>query len=472
MQPLKDNSIVKVRNLSHEQYRDLRWIADCPLKDLVDKELNNVWLFPKPDERHEDRIDDDQLISIRKSADDFELTTFNIMGYVGYGDTEITIESRFSNNSNDWFMQYMLQKIFSINIFNLKHSSSKVGTLDIAPLLFPYFLQKAMRQGIYKEYRTNYYNNTCIKGSINFSKHIKVNYPFRNGKVTYSSREYIYDNSITQLIRHTIELIKRNESFSDILNSSNEIKSLVKLIIEATPTYCKSDISKVLKENLKPKIHPYFSEYLPLQKLCILILKREHIGYGNDQDKIHGVLFDGAWLWEEYLNLTLQKAGFVHPENKTGKGKIHPFKDKRRYARYPDFIHNDIIADAKYKYMLRPSDGNGRITEHIQRDDLHQMISYLHITGARIGIFITPTTINVMNPLTGTFYDNTSFIIRQDKLFAYRVGELEGDGGDIYILGINIPESVDSYADFITAMENTEKCLLDSIKKFLSTHSA
>ena len=66
---------------------------------------------------------------------------------------------------------------------------------------------------------------------------------------------------------------------------------------------------------------------------------------------------------------------------------------------------------------------------------------------------------------------NTHFLIRQEKLFAYRVGELEGDGGNIYILGINIPEAVDSYADFVTAMENTESSLLDSVKKILTVQA-
>ena len=142
MKPLKDNSIVRVSNLSQEQYEDLRWIADCPLKDLVDKDLNNVWLFPKPEDRYNDKIDDDQILSIRRSKEGFDLTTFNIMGYVGYGDTELKIESRFSNNEHDWFMQYMLQKVFSFNIFDLKHSSNKVGTLTLLHYCFLTFCRK------------------------------------------------------------------------------------------------------------------------------------------------------------------------------------------------------------------------------------------------------------------------------------------------------------------------------------------
>ena len=158
------------------------------------------------------------------------------------------------------------------------------------------------------------------------------------------------------------------------------------------------------------------------------------------------------------------KAGFTHPENKTGKGKIYPFKDKKRYARYPDFKRDDIIADAKYKYMIRNSN-NDHIQECIDRDDLNQMISYLHITSSDIGIFISPTIINVMNPETGEFYKDTEFVLREDKLFTYRVGELDGDGGEIFIIGVNVPANVDSYKDFVLAMQRTEDVLLQSINK-------
>ena len=59
------------------------------------------------------------------------------MGFIGYGNTEITIRSRFTKDSpEDWFMQYLLQRVFSINLFDLKHSHSNEEALDIADLLF------------------------------------------------------------------------------------------------------------------------------------------------------------------------------------------------------------------------------------------------------------------------------------------------------------------------------------------------
>ena len=461
MNSLKDNSIERVYDLSQEQYNDLRWIADCPLKDLVDKDLNNVWLFPKPDDRYSDKIDDEKLLSIRRIVEGYELTTFNIMGYVGYGETEIKIESRFSNNEHDWFMQYMLQKVFSINIFDLKHSTGQTGTLDITPLLFPYFLQKAMRQGVYKEYRRCHYNDSCVKGTIEFDEHIKANYPFKNGKIAYSNREFIYDNSITELIRHTIEFIKRKESYADILHSSSEIQSCVKQIVEATPSYSRGNLSKVMKENLKPKIHPYFSEYLSLQKLCLHILKHEQLGYGKEQDKIHGVLFDGAWLWEAYLAQLMVDAGYEHPDNKERIGAIPSFNElPKKYLRYPDFKKQNVVADAKYKNMLKPVIKSRYYYEYIQRDDLHQLIAYMHITSSSIGVLICPTILNVMDIHTGEFKENFDLAFRKDELIVCKVGSLSGDGGKIQIIGINIPASVNSYDEFVYRMTSIETQLV------------
>lgn len=459
---VKDNNIAGY-DINPSNIDDLRRIADCRLDKLSDSANNELWLFPRKGDRYDDKIEDQSIISIVGN----KFTTGNIMGFVGCGETELTIRSRFSKtDEQDWFMQYMLQKVFAINIFDLKHGRGSDDALNITALMFPYFLQKALCQGVYREYVRCEHNDSRVRGTINFNAHIKANYPFKNGKIAYTTREYIYDNSITQLIRHTIEFLKSDKMTWELLYASKETQEYIKQIINATPTFRKGDLKKVMLANSKPKIHPYYSEYRPLQKLCLQILRHEKLSYGQSPERIYGILFDGAWLWEEYLNLTLVKAGFMHPENKTGKGKIYPFKGKKRYARYPDFKRDDIIADAKYKYMIRNT-SNDHIQECIDRNDLNQMISYLHITSSNVGIFVCPTIINVMNPETGEFYKDTEFVIRKDKLFAYRVGELDGYGGEIFIMGVNIPTSVDSYRDFVLTMQRTEDILLQSVNQII-----
>ena len=460
---VKDNNFIGY-DIDPQHREDLYRIADCRLDSLTDSYDNELWLFPRKGDRNTDKIEDQTIISIIVNR----FTTGNIMGFVGTGNTELTISSRFSpENGRDWFMQYMLQKVFAINIFNLKHGKGMDSALNISALMFPHFLQKALSQGVYREYVRREHNDSRPKGAINVNDHIKSNYPFKNGKISYSTREYIYDNTVTQLIRHTIEFLKTDRMTWEILYANPDTQANIKQIINATPTYQRSDRRKILLANTKPKIHPYYSEYRPLQKLCLQILRREKLSYGQSSDRIYGVLFDGAWLWEEYLNLTLSKAGFKHPENKTGKHKLYPFKSKNRYARYPDFIHNDIIADAKYKKLIKLKDDEGQIYEGIDRNDLNQMVSYMHITASRKGIFISPTILNIMNPSNGVYYDDTEFVIKKEHLLTYRVGELNGHGGEIIIIGVNIPSSKVKYEDFVGAMQNTETVLLDTLNQII-----
>lgn len=371
--------------VADEDLSGVQQIAGRRIADLRSANGAELWLFPREEDRYGDKIEKESVFTL----DGNRLCTGNIMGFIGLGDTEITIHSRFSSGyENDYFMQYMLQKVFAINIFDLNHSRSNEKSLDMAVLLFPYFLQKALLQGLYRDYQRVEYNDDRVRGSIDFNRHIRLNYPFRNGKIAYSTKEYRYDNSITQLVRHTIEYIKTLRHSSYILFANKEIKSYVQTIVDATPSYRKGDLTRVMALNVRPKIHPYYSEYRPLQRLCMQILRHERISYGLNSERIHGVLFDGAWLWEEYLNITMKKAGFTHPQNKLGQGGIHVYSHGPGVLRYPDYMHQKIIADAKYKRLYRDMPEDASLG--IPRDDLNQMIAYLHITQRNIGAFICP----------------------------------------------------------------------------------
>ena len=109
---------------------------------------------------------------------------------------------------------------------------------------------------------------------------------------------------------------------------------------------------------------------MPLQRLCLQILQHKGLKYGSNNDKIYGLLFSGSWLWEEYLfKLVLEKCEFKHPQNKSNKGGIYLFENNT-YKRYPDYIKEYFIFDAKYKNINN---------DNIDRNDMHQIISYMHI---------------------------------------------------------------------------------------------
>lgn len=431
---ISDNNWEGLTISDERHLENLQKIAEKPIGQLSLDDNPNLLIFPQNLEEYGDKIGKEYVCEVR----DGKLFTRNIMGFIGYGDTKVRIHSRFAQGEDDYFLHYMLQKVFSINLFNLKYHSDEESIFDFLIYLFPAFLKRAMRQGLYKEYQTREYNDADIKGRIDVARHIRMNVPFA-GKVAYSTREYAYDNHVTQLIRHTIEFIGNHPYGGGILKNDDLTKDAVTLIREATPTYSQNERRKVINQNLRPLSHPYFWEYRHLQRLCMQILRYEEIKYGRSEDEIYGVLFDGAWLWEEYVNTILKDKGYIHPQNKIRKGKISLFTDGSG-VRYPDFYKDDIVLDAKYK---RYADMK---LQNIDGEDLHQVITYMYILGARYGGLVVPRQ------------HKQDDIVQTSKI-------LKGYGGRMNIYSIIVDSSVQNFRDYCMQMNQHENVFISLLEK-------
>ncbi|WP_294262895.1 restriction endonuclease [uncultured Chryseobacterium sp.] len=410
---------------------NLSKIANVKISEIDLENNKNLLIFPDCLGFYGDRIHNNHVFSIDKSV----LTTGNIMGFVGLNNSELTINSRFSSSEEDFFLHYMLQKVFSINVFDLKHSYNSENIFDFLLYLFPYFLKKALRQGLYKQYETKKYNNSNVRGKIDVNNHLKKNIPF-NGRIAYSCRELSYDNRINQLIRHTVEHIQKYQTGHQILNNDQETKSYVNNIISATPTYNKQCRNSIIDQNHKFISHPFFNEYRELQNICLQILCYNGLKYGHEKDKVYGLLFDGAWLWEEYLSTLLNSLHFIHPENNLAKNPIYIFQGNKG-KRYPDFWKDDFILDAKYKKIINLD---------IDRNDLHQIICYMYIKQAKTGGIISPTDV-------------------YDKLYHRSLGNMNGYGGSLKIWLLPISKEVKSYKNFSLEMCMAEKEFIASINE-------
>lgn len=403
------------------------------IKQLVNEE--NLLIFPYSLSEYGDELGEQTIGSLQVIDKQTRLCTGNVMGFVGKGDTQLRIYSRFGNEKDDFFLYYMLCRVLSINIFDLPYSQGVNSSLDMLLLLFPYYLSKAMEQGLYKEYRTNRYNDANVRGVIDINRHIQRNIPFR-GSVAYNNRERTADNMLTQLVRHTIEYIRQQPMGAAVLERDNDTRAYVSMMIEATPSYSSRERMYVINQNLRPKVHPYYSEYRPLQQLCLQILRQEDISTGAESEQISGILFDGAWLWEEYLDTLLRPLKFVHPQNKVGKHKRYLFTDNSG-IRYPDFYHPDtkVVLDAKYKCL----ESKSRVSE-IDRDDIHQVISYMHILQSPHGGFLFPSTSSTYSPAS----------------------TLHGYGGQMALYPMQIPVAP-NWSSFISAMKESETQFINSI---------
>ena len=426
---IKDNSqtnkdsFAEISNLTAK-------IADKSLEQL---EREGVFVFPEIVKEADD-LTREQVI-IQSVNDTFRAG--NVMGFLGYGDERLIIESRFSKEE-DYFFQYLLDSVLEFpNVLDLETDANQENRLfNFLLFLFPQYLKVAIRKGPYKRYVRNTYNDENVRGSIDIARHIRQNTPF-TGNVAYSQREFSYDNSLMELIRHTIEFIKRKPYGNKLLL---KVKDEIKVVVDATPGYKAYDRQRVIDQNKKDSIrHAYYREYLALQRLCLLILQHQKHGIGSGTRQIYGILFDGAWLWEEYVN-SLIEDDFYHPMNKAGREGQRLFAGRNSLI-YPDFISRKsdhrIIADAKYKPVTNIGYGNG---------DYFQVLAYMFRFDAKLGYYLYPEAEGL---------EDQRLWLNQGSSYENNVSPRN----DISVIkhGLKIPAEAKNYDDFVVQMKANEQ---------------
>ena len=426
--------MMRITDNQHRIAKD-GFVAEYPKlsQALLDRTLDNlskednIFIFPN-DLKNSPDLEKDQKIFETVNQ---KIKTGNVIGFLGCGQERLTISSRFSDESNDYFLHYLLQKVFHINLTSLDVALSRENELyQLLMYLFPKYLQAAIRKGLYKEYQRFSHNDSHVKGVIDVRNHLKKNLPF-TGNIAYTTREFTYDNLLMQLIRHTIEYIKNQKGIDqggldNLLTSRENVAEIVRV----TSSYKLVDRAKIIRGNQsKPIRHAYFHEYRKLQELCLMILNREKHGLGYQNQKIHGILFDVAWLWEEYVHTLLPK-DFIHPRNKDKTDGISVFSSRERKV-FPDFYQEElkIVLDAKYKKLELTEKG-------INREDLFQLISYSYILKAEKAGLIFPS---------------------EKKAVDSEIGKLAGYGALLKKWSIHIPKTTLSYSEFCNMIEISEE---------------
>ena len=431
---IKDNSLVKKDWFSGISTITNK-IADKTLEQL---EREGIFIIPEIFRNTED-ITKDQMI-LQGINDSYR--SGNVMGFLGCGTERLIIQSRFSNGETDFFLQYLLDRVLDFpNILDMRTDANQDSRLfNLLLFLFPYYLKTAMRKGLYKKYIRREYNDDNVKGAIEIARHIERNTPFI-GNIAYSQREFSYDNYLTELIRHTIEFIKTKPYGYTLLL---KVKDEVSQIIDATSEYELYDRRKIITANKKNAIkHAYFREYLALQHLCILILQHQKHQIGTGSRQIYGILFDGAWLWEEYINLLIEDS-FYHPMNKSGKGAQRLFSGNVGLI-YPDFISRDseyrVIADAKYKPI-----------DNIGNRDYLQVLAYMFRFDAKKGYYFYPES-----------EGSGSLLLWLNKGSTYEDNVIPRDDISVIKHGLRIPDTPENYKSFVSCMKQNEMDFLAGI---------
>lgn len=445
--------------------KPLQFLNNRKLKDLlIDKAVTTLPFISGNDSSD---TEDLEILHLESSADGSieKVHTGNLVGFIGIGDVQINIQSRFcdaQDGKNDFFLLHMLSKVMSFNLVNLETGSSKNQELDLLYCLFPRILHEALSQGLYKQYIRKEYNDSNLKGVIDFPRQIRRNNP-PNGRIAYHTREFSYDNDLTELIRHTIEFMGNNPFGKNILNNSQDTNWCVRQIVQATPNYQKGQRRAVIHANIRPFSHPYYTKYKPLQRLCMSILRHEQMSFGNSDQKVHGLLIDAAWLWEEYIArlLSEKSSGLAH-YTRNNAFRLFEKEDGSKFQTViPDYYDPEkhIVADAKYIPLQR--------WDHLSADRAapiyYKTIMYMYRFQAKEGFLFHPCRQNELTELS------EEYRLEDDVCIHCTYSIEERSDCHLHKVGMVIPRSTQKMKlqEFSMDMQKAEEQFVKTVESLL-----
>ena len=317
------------------------------------------------------------------------LDTGNLMGVLKFREAGVRVQvevlSRFDNGNNNFFLNYLLSRAFDVAWGNEHVAATNPSVLDLLlDLAFVRRLGEAARGGMFRQYRIFRNNDWEFRGRLDITRHIRENMPQMRG-IAYEKREMSIDVPVNRMLllaamaikKRRPELFERNEGARDALRTL--------YVNISTPGDVRTALS--YRDCREPIIHPFHRDrWESVRQLARMILEEERWTLFNEADaeNVCGVVFDGSWLWEEYLASVLVPMGFRHCM-RGGEGlPLYRVSGKRKF--YPDFYlpetagRKSVIFDAKYK----------RFAPNGQRSDVHQIFCYLLLSGATLGGLLFP----------------------------------------------------------------------------------
>lgn len=315
--------------------------------------------------------------------------------YIGYYTTyingknvSITINPRFGDEIRNYLLSYALGLYLPKG--DSSNESSKFKNLWLIALLWRANAEKAITKSqIPKIYKKVEKNQSYFRGKLNIQKHIRHN-SVDKSKFYCNYSKFSFENSINQTIRYCYRVLIKS-GFKDILKGFSEHEAMLGDFGVSNNPITLEEINKIVYT-------PFTKYYKPLMEISKSIIKFKN--YQNSSNLLQksgfSVFLDMAEVWENYLYHLLKKnlEGF-EIENPNLSGDYSIFNDGSRKIR-PDLLikkGDKIVAviDAKYKYYTKVGSYAGE-PGAINREDLYQMMTYLHRFGTDecIGLFVSP----------------------------------------------------------------------------------
>jgi len=394
------------------------------------KDTNHIIVFEHESlrsDRGEKRLSPNQLEALQSFYGEDGVPYYSLIhqgvrfneyvGVIQVGKTTIEILPKADRYNNaDYWRSVLISMLRTVGFFNIHAPSSsdlQLRTNSILDLYFELFIRELeylLHRGLVKKYRKTEGNQSVLKGSIHFAKHINQNLVHQERfYVKYPTYDKLHD--IHAIFYKTLKLLKN-------INTNIQLNSRLGVLLLDFPELYDIKITEALfNRTLLDRKTDLYRNALEISRLILL---NYHPDVRKGSNNVLALMFDMNVLWERFVYVSLRKCKeknttivAQHTKNfwKPDVGCKSTIK--------PDIVlnkgtENCIVLDTKWKNL------NGY---NPSSEDLRQMFVYMQYFSAKKVALIYPGQ-KFCNQ-SGMYYDHNTLddnILSNNKCGIISVG--------------------------------------------------
>ena len=275
----------------------------------------------------------------------------------------------------------MIQTVWGFDVKTTGSSSLQLKSNSILELYFELFLSEVeylLHRGLIKRYRKNEGNQSSLKGSLKFSKHITQNLVHKE-RFYVNYTEYSNEHTIHEILFKTIQLLK-NINTNPVLNG--RIGALTLNFPEMKDIKINASTFEKIVYDRK---NQHYKVALDIAKLLLL---NYHPDISKGRHDVLALMFDMNSLWEQFILVTLKRKLKSHDvSSQVSKNFWKPNSGYASKMR-PDIILQCKITEENYVLDTKWKNLNGY---NPSPEDLRQMYVYHRFYQAKKVALIYPS---------------------------------------------------------------------------------
>lgn len=321
------------------------------------------------------------------------ITAKNYVGVITTRDgTEIEILPKLTlagDNSDEAVRKMFLTMLRTVQeapfkTFRTAHlNTSRMRLLDLFVRMFVDEVYRLVRRGLKSDYTAKQDNETCVRGKIVFSEHIRKNLLHRE-RIFVEYDVFSVDCPENRLVKSTALYLQRHTT--DLQNRKD--LRVVLSVMEQVPVS-----QNVEQDFLRCGQSRTMADYQRLLELCRVFLQRKSFTAFSGGQAALALLFPMERIFESYVATVLRryldvKQYRVHVQ---AKGKYLFELPRKQFALRPDLVIEDLnsgektVLDTKWKLLFPKWHNYG-----ISQADMYQMYAYQKEYQAKQTVLLYP----------------------------------------------------------------------------------